>query len=452
MPIALQTSAENSSSSDVLDRAFYFIVVLWGGRFRQYFLEFCLASLLSPGNIPALRTSRRNKFLIATRPEDWEAMRGTAMFRLLEDYVEPVYIEIPPCPPDRSGCEHMNTGHKIACDMAFRDKALALVLTPDCMLSDGSMARLQQLAHDGVQLVVTAALRFGQEPFFENLKAIGAWNETHGGDGRPLCISGRDMSYAAVNGFHPETLTYEWDAPYLIGVAPAAWWRVPGEDGIVLHCLSWAPLLFDYAAVHNHDTSTLDGWTIDGDYMFKNMGTGAKIHVVQDSDEIFLASWAPMSEGEAVFRKHPFYESPLGRRLQPWLRGPQFRASFYSGIFDPLKREIFFLPVRWHSRPLNATWDAVERKALRVLRRSVAPPRYDDSMPVRARAWEALVRVPNYPMLSLNTIVRFLISIRGHFLLLQAYLLVLFQALCGDRVAIGRIYKGVSRRIMQRVR
>src|SRR5271168_391515 len=97
-----------ASSPAALDRAFYFIVVLWGERFRKYFLDFCLASALSPGNIPTLQTTARSKFLIATRPEDWTAMRGSKMLQSLERYVEPVHIEIPPCPPDRSGYQHMS--------------------------------------------------------------------------------------------------------------------------------------------------------------------------------------------------------------------------------------------------------------------------------------------------------------------------------------------------------
>ncbi len=78
------------------------------------------------------------------------------------------------------------------------------------------------------------------------------------------------MVYAAVNGFHSETLAYEWDAPGLMAISPAAWWRVPGEDGIVLHSLSWAPLLLDYGAIGDHDTSTFDQWTLDGDYLYNN--------------------------------------------------------------------------------------------------------------------------------------------------------------------------------------
>ena len=242
----------------------------------------------------------------------------------------------------------MGIGHRIACELAYRDKAYAVVLTPDCMISDGSVARLQQLAQSGAQLVLTAALRFGEEPFLGHLREMGCLSAASDSDNAvPISITGRQMVYAAVNGFHSETLAYEWDAPGLMVVSPAAWWRVPGEEGIVLHSLSWAPLLLDYSAVGVHDTSTFDQWTLDGDYLFNNSGNMKKIHVIQDSDEIFLASWGPLAERPVKKTRFPFDNR---------LAGHFFKQSFYSGFFDPLKRKLFFLPVRWHSRPLNANW------------------------------------------------------------------------------------------------
>ena len=358
-----------------LDRPFYFIVVLWGERFRKYFLDYCVPSLLSPGNLPALNTSSPSKFLIATRPEDWAAMGETKIFQSLKHYVQPVFIEIPPCPPERSGCQHMGVGHSAACDMAHQDKAFAAVLTPDCMLSDGSISRLQELARNGTELVLTAALRFGEEPFLAHLRDQGLLT---GGDraatGSPLVIPGRQMAFAAVHGFHSETLAYEWDAPGVLVISPAAWWRVPGEDGIVLHSLSWAPLLLDYASVDDHDVSTFDQWTLDGDYLFNNAGKMKKIHVVQDSDEIFLASWAPLADRPVARHRVPF---------EKLIAGNFFRRSFYSNFFDPLKRKLFFQPVRWHSKPLNEKWDIVEQRAARELSRWVEPPEKADAASAR---------------------------------------------------------------------
>jgi len=361
-----------------LDRPFYFIVVLWGERFRKYFLEYCVASLLSPGNLPALNTSVPSKFLIATRPEDWAAMAGTQIFQTLKRYVEPVFIEIPPCPPDRSGCQHMGIGHSIACDRAHRDKAYAAVVTPDCMLSDGSIARLQELARDGTELVLTAALRFGEEPFLADLRQQGlVTDEDRGQTGTALVISGRQMVHAAVNGFHSETSAYEWDAPGILVISPAAWWRVPGEDGVVLHSLSWAPLLLDYASVGDHDVSTFDQWTLDGDYLFNNAGKMKKIHVIQDSDEVFLASWAPLADRPVAKHRVPF---------ENLIAGNFFRRSFYSNFFDPLKRKLFFQPVRWHSKPLNEKWAIVEHRATDELDRWVQPPEKANAASVREAA------------------------------------------------------------------
>ena len=353
-------------SQTTRERPFYFIVVLWGERFRKYFLDFALASALSPGNIPALQASRGSKFLIVTRPDDWDAIRGTATFRLLERYVEPVFIEIPPCPPDRSPYVHMSVGHRLACEKAYRDQAYTVILTPDCMLSDGSVARLQALAGGGTQLVLTAALRFGEEPFLANLQKLGVLPAvTRRDSATPLVITGAQMVYAAVNGFHTETLAYEWDAPGITAISPAAWWRVPGEDGVVLHSLSWAALLLDYGAVGDHDTSTFDQWTLDGDYLYNNTKSMNRVHVVQDSDELFLSSWGPLAEHAISKTRFPF---------ERYLAGHFFRKSFYSGFFDPLKRRLFFLPVRWHSRPLNDKWNAVERQAMHKLSRWVTPP------------------------------------------------------------------------------
>jgi len=413
------------SSPATLDRAFYFIVVLWGERFRKYFLDFCLASAMAPGNIPALQTSRRNKFLIVTRPDDWAAMCETPIFRLLTRYVEPVNLEIPPCPPGQSGYRHMSTGHRIACEMAHRDKAYAVILTPDCMLSNGSVARLQELARSGAQLVLTAALRFGEEPFLANLHDLGVLpRASPSSDGTPVVISGRQMVHAAVNGFHSETLAYEWDSPGIMAISPAAWWRVPGEDGIVLHSLSWAPLLLDYGAIDDHDTSTLDQWTLDGDYLFNNTRSINQVHVVQDSDEMFLASWGPLAEHAISKTRFPF---------EKFLAGHFFKQSFYSGFFDPLKRKLFFFPVRWHSRPLNDKWNTVETHAMQELLRWVRPP---DEAPIAAaapaRPKRLLVAIESLPL----TVLRSLVYV---WIFRRRIVQYLGRMLRGDRESFARI-------------
>ena len=370
------------------DRPFYFVVVLWGERFRNYFLEYCLPSLLAPGNIPALGPGA-HKFLIATRPDDWAAMAETPIFKRLGHYVLPAFCEIPPCPPDKSGAEHMGQGHKLCCDLAFHDRAYGMVLTPDSMLSDGTIARLQELARSGTKLVLAAALRFGEEPFLAKLSEIGAVPAASRRDnGAPLSISGRQMVRAAVNGFHSETQRYEWDAPsfppFFPGVPAAAWWRVPGEDGIVLHSLSWAPLLIDYAAVGKHDSSDLDNWTLDGDYIFANLGQTDASHVVTDSDEMFIASWGPLAERPLSLDERAFF-GRVGR-------GAMFRFAFYGPVFNPLKRRIFLNTVRWHANVLNDRWTGVEARSMRAVDAYADPPSTIGHAPMRT-LWHGVLYI-----------------------------------------------------------
>jgi hypothetical protein len=348
-------------------RPFYFVVVFWGERFRNYLVDFCLPSLLSPNNIPVLAGERGHKFIFCTTSEDWRVLTETKIFGFLKECVEPYHIEIPAAPTGRTGCEHMGIGHKLASQMAYRDKVYAVYITPDLMVSDGTVKALRKHAVSGYKVVLTAALRFGEEPLFENLKAAGAISEGSRLSelGRPLTITGRQLVSAALRSFHSETQRYEWDAPYFANFPAACWWRVAGEDGIVLHSLSWAPFLCDYAAVQTHDTRALDTWTMDGDYVHRNFGDGEDVYVVTDSDEIMLVSWAPLSDRPESLAPN----SIKGSRMGEIIKGGILRAAVLSGVFDRLKQRILFTPVRWHAHEFGTAWEASESRAASVLHR-----------------------------------------------------------------------------------
>ena len=349
-------------------RPFYFSVVFWGERFRDYLTDFCLPSLLSPNNIPSLRGGRHNRFIFCTTPDDWAVLTLSPIFSLLERYIHPYFAEISLPLPGRSGCEHMGVGHKLATEMAHKDEAYGVFITPDLMISDGSVAALERHARARRRVVLSAALRFGEEPLFENLRAMGILCEEERLSllGRPLTITSRAMVGVALRSFHSETRRYEWEAPYFTSFPCACWWRVPSEDGIVVHSLSWAPLLLDYSIVGRHDTRVLESWTIDADYVYRNFGDGEGIHVVTDSDEIMLVSWAPLSDRPQSLAPSRIKSLPV---IGEWAKGAFLRGAITSGIFDPLKQRIFFLPVRWHARELTPSWLMTERKARRTLRR-----------------------------------------------------------------------------------
>ncbi len=351
-------------------RPIYFAVVVWGERFTHFLLQFCIPALLAPNNIPALR-NRGNRFLIATTEEDWKRIDAHPIVSVLRKHVETVFIRIPFPPHGVPVHLHMGIGHKLATQMAFDRRAYGIVLTPDLILSDGTIAAAQRHAAGGAQLVVTPALRFGEEPLFECLSQlrIASVDSRLGDEAKALVVTGRQLVWAGIRSFHSETLTYEWDAPYFSAFPSACWWRVPGEDGVIVHSLSWFPLIVDYEAVAQHDSSVMDRWTIDGDYIHRNFGLDSGIHVVQDSDEAMLVSWAPLACRAYALAPDPQFELPL---VGAWLKGLRFYEALCDPRFDPLKRSLFARAVYWHGGEINAaSWRAVETRAAHALRKYV---------------------------------------------------------------------------------
>src|SRR5438093_898407 len=156
-------STVTATSSRHQLRPFYFTVVFWGAGYRGYFTDLLLASLLSPNNIPALKLERRSKFLIVTTRSDWKAVQGHPMFRLLQQYVEPVWFEMSMPQPSDPKMLVMSQGHKQVAMRSLEDGAYGVFVTPDLILSDGSVAAMERLAEAGKKVVLSVAIRFRHE-------------------------------------------------------------------------------------------------------------------------------------------------------------------------------------------------------------------------------------------------------------------------------------------------
>jgi hypothetical protein len=378
-------------------RPFYLVLVVWGEQYRNYFLEYCLPSLLAPSNIPALAGRRPAKYLIATTAEDWGAMRDTAIFRELERHVTATFLELPVCPPDRPYWLQNIVGHKMCCDLIFRDKAYRIFTSPDSVASDGTIARLHELAANGVEVVFKLTVPTAEtKTLFRTFAEMGLLPAESARDtGIPLVFSGRQLSAALLRSMHQMSAVNEWEAPHFCGYWSTPWWSVPNEEGIVAFGSFWDVLLIDYAAVKQHESSILDerGW--DGDYIMKTVGDLHTAYLVRDTDEINFAGWNSL----------PW--TPLPRIPHGELgKGAALRSSFARPSLNSLHRRLAFFPTRIHAGPLSTKWDAIERKALRTLltwldapagletMRSELPPQLKD--PIDVDVQMAACRPPSW--------------------------------------------------------
>lgn len=348
-------------------RPFYFIIVVWGDRFINYLVRYCLPSLLAPENIPALSNNTINKFLFCTTNADWARLQNETSFKLLAQYITPVFIEIPLPPPGTPSCVHMGVGHKLATELCFKDKAYGIALTPDLILSNGTMKNVEQHARNGVEIVFCAALRFTEEGVFAGLRDLGVPHAqaNYTNDSSPLSTTGRELVKIAMHSMHSQTKTYDFNASYFAANSPAAFWRVPSDGGILLHSMSWCPMLLDYSVVRSHDTRALENWTMDGDYVNANFQSNAKIHVCQDSDEMMLMSWAP-EDYDPVPLKIPFIKALLFP-LKSLINKAYVHISLVNPLYDALKVKLFPKPVYWHIHDITPAWEKLENSVRHIV-------------------------------------------------------------------------------------
>jgi hypothetical protein len=344
---------------------FYFVNVVWGEEYRNYLLEYSLPSLLAPGNIPAIAGIRPARFLIATTAADWDIMRDTAIFGELEKYAEPVFLKLPP-QGDRPYWAHSIIGHEMCCATAARDKAIRIFTAPDAVYSDRMVTRMHELSEQGVEVILKlVSPTVEAEAFFNVLDQMHLMPKVSARDtGHPLSFSGRELYSAAVRSMHSMTVVNEWRAPYFCGYVATPWWRVPGEDGIVLCGASWDLMLMDYRAIKQHDQSVLNERGFDGDYIMRTAGNLETFYAIRDSDDVHVVSWS--ANPQTIPKAHPF--GKLGKAAA-------FRASFNSPNNNWLHRKLLFLPTRVHGAAISEKkWKAVEETALAELVCTVEPP------------------------------------------------------------------------------
>ena len=358
LPISVNDAAVASR------RAFYFVVVFWGKKHRNYFLDLCLPSLLSANNIPALENAEESRIVIVTTKWDWRMVRRHPTYALMERYIKAYPIFVPQALFQRKKkMLVMSRCQKLASEKAHKDGALGVFLAPDVILSDGAVRTLQRLAKEGRKVVLCGVVRFSSEGCLPEIKERCGMRA-----GEPITLSSRQLIDIGLRSPHSETVRYQWDSPVFGSDPITCMFDGPDGEGCLLHTFSWAPVLVDYSAIERHDTSTFEKWTLDGDYLHRNFQNRREIYVVTDSDEIMLSSYT--SEAELNF-KHAS-DALLQGNAAHLTKVRLLRRLFHSNTMDPLKREIFSIPIYWHRREMSADWEPVRRRAASIIQEAIS--------------------------------------------------------------------------------
>ena len=347
-------------------RPFFFFVVFWGEKYRQNFLNLCVSSLLSKNNIPALEPNSGHRFLICTTGIEWEAMQGEPIFEQLACFIQPEWVEIEAPSPVDSKYAVMSSGHKLLTSRVFEARAYGAYISPDCIFSDGYCLELQRHARAGKRLVLQGMVRFEKEGVENELKELGLLKKD-----QPTTVPPRQLIGIGLRNLHSYTKTTNWDAPCFSDYPVYCYWDVPGEDGIVLYTHAWIPVLMDYGRMDNHDMSTFDDWTIDGDYLHKNfdaLDMDIDLHIIVDSDELSVLSLTEKDEGQVVLNENWLKSWRMTSSLA---KGNLIRDVYFSPAIDPFKKKIFQTPIRLHGEEFSEKWGEIETISQKILRQHI---------------------------------------------------------------------------------
>jgi hypothetical protein len=356
-------------------RPFDFMVPFWGERYRDYFVDLALPSLLAPNNLSLLRAENGHRMLIATTGEDWHAIEHLPIMQRLRQHAIPVWIEVsgPPVERDQYAATIRHQHHclKKLFETAYERRGYGVQLYPDVVYSDGMVGSVYERARAGQHAVIGVAMRQAEEDALAHLHVKGYLQR----DVRLSLTAGcmnipqREMAAITTAHLHPEMDLYDHGKPAPPFVSPFHYWRIPKNRGIILHTF-FTPMLplIDFAVVPPNHAECLDACDIAKDYVSKNFSDWSRIGVVQDSDEWACISLTPRASNQspaAHTATHvPRWWSQL-RRLS------NLRESMRAyAANDIVRRELFRLPIGWHAGDLDEVWAKEEQRIAKLIDRA----------------------------------------------------------------------------------
>jgi len=257
---------------------FEIVTVLWGARFVDRFLSMTLATMLAPGNIPALADSRRVSYRIFTGENDEGRLRASLLFQRLEQIL-PVKISVISTRGDDGKYQAAIKYYIQAIEEARAASVPTILLQPDAIWADGAMLRIAELADAGYAAIMTDGLRVVSEhfmPAFEDVSGKGA-------DGS-LSIEPRALMELAMGFIHPYEASVTWNSKFIHDVPFRLHWPVSGggilTQGFCYNPIYLAPEKYDFGSVKAMDHGLVDAAITNLD----------RVYYCQDSDDVALVS------------------------------------------------------------------------------------------------------------------------------------------------------------------
>jgi len=315
---------------------FHFINVVWGQEYTDKFLNFSLPTQLSQENLLAFQRDQA-VYKIYTTNSDAELIVKSPIYAVLKEVI-PTEIKVFNIPLSyiQDKYKLMGKCHEHAVIEANQKNGIAVFLGPDSLWSDGSFARMREIAAKGKRVVMIAGYRtvketilpyLSQQPYFRKNASVS--------------ISSRELVRISLNHLHPMTQSLFWDSVNFANWPSQLYWKV-GSQGFIARCFHIHPLM-----INPHGTNMIPINSIDGDYVSSIISSYKDIYIVTDSDEILGIEFSSASHGKQTI---DINTKANVEKICQWAKQSSVPHHIWS----------FQHKIRIHAQELNESWEKVE--------------------------------------------------------------------------------------------
>jgi hypothetical protein len=289
-------------------KAVTLLLPVWGYRFVSQFLEFCLPTLLAPGNLPAVAAALPTRFVILSREDDEELIHSHPAWPALRQVcdAEVQFVD------DLITDGNHTTTITLAFARAVRQSQEAMTdtcfvfLMSDYLFADGCLRTLVRHFLDGASAIVAGNFQIIAEEASESLPYT-ADPASHA-----LVLPGRDLLAWSLSYLHPATtanivnfrLSHNSHTNRLL-------WRVDENTLIgrfyLIHPIGIRPEVTDFVVGSSLDYSFIP-----------EMCPSGNVVTLTDSDDYFIVEMQPRRHESANLRMGPIDEGELAVSLTEW--------------------------------------------------------------------------------------------------------------------------------------
>jgi hypothetical protein len=326
----------------------HFITPVWGGEYSRLFVELCLPTLLSPGNIPALAQTAGCVYHIFTTLEDARYIENSPAFRTLSRHIRVAVHRVTADASEAANPYHLQS-ECYRRGIAIGDKADAAMIfvNADVVMADGGVRALRDLVESGKRAVLAMGVRLNKHAAAVEI-AAGRLNPADG----TIAISAADLTKIAVVNLHQISRMHLYNGVGERFHPAGLFWAVE-RDGLLMRCFHLHPLLV-YPKRKDAPFTT----SIDNDYLMAACPDLGDLYIVQDSEELLACE---LSEDSRQI------EAPLRNREDIDIA----RWAYFNA--NPQHREYVKIPIRMRAGDATTpAWTAALDDSNRVVDRVLA--------------------------------------------------------------------------------